>query len=366
MGGATTTTWAGVVVLIALAVGATSVLAADPPDSSPLGAPASSAASLHPSISNTCSTVVSSTVVRVEFQSCLPRVEILPWANASWGVVLQLDNLLEIRESPTSMGHPAVVSVAAPELLQGGFNGTIGHYGGRDWVGLVAALPVQVVNGSLWNGSQAFTSIGSSSYPGGSYAVLAVNYSLVNGTDGSQGVLLSWTVSGWHWTNALSDQLAIEYELDFTPGARFEACPAAPTLTGSVASCSGGRVLGVGAEVWDSNLSTFRAVEPSGAVASVGWGSSIHAAGTSVPVTAAAFVPAANSGHLVLAANAGGASYVSGSTTFLFSLPPAVAHVAQLFVQPIPYGIALAVSVASAAGAIVAYRRHERNVLEQL
>ena len=305
---------------------------------------------------------INASTVRVSFAASLPSVELLPRVNSSWGAVLQLDSLLEIRPNSTNPGHPTVVTAAAPEALRA-FNGTIVHAGSSSYVSLAAALPVRLVGSALWNSSTPLRADGPLL---ANVSILQVNYTLINGTDGSEGVLLSWAVSGWPWFDPTHDDLALEYELDLVAGTNFEVCAQAPGTANPDSTSCPSRPIGENQEVWDSNFSNLKGNGPEGAVASVGWGSEALAGASAVDVTAGAYVTAPGTTRLVLAASNEGSPSFAGTTVFLLSLPAASVPLATVAADPAVYGGALAASGAIAAAGIAVYRRRNRSVLEEL
>ncbi len=305
-------------------------------------------------------TEIDSGSIRVLFGAPLPTVEILSRSNASYGAQLVLQQLLEIAPNSGDPSHPFVVSAAAPQALQR-FNGTLGNGSGTSYVSFIAALPVRIAGTTLWSSSGSLGVSGAQI----SIAVLEVNYTLVAGVQGSQGVLLSWSVAGWPWLHAGADQLALEYQVELVSGNGFAACSTGTAQhpgPGTRCPASG---ISVGQIVWNSSLSALQEVDSAGPAAWVGWGANVLGAnGTTAPVDAGAYHEESNSTSLVIASPAGGSSAVTGTTIFLLTFP--VGAVGTIVGFPLVYGAVGAASAAVAVGGIAGYRRRDRALRQRL
>ncbi|MCI4347485.1 MAG: hypothetical protein L3J97_02555 [Thermoplasmata archaeon] len=303
---------------------------------------------------------ISTPAARILFGSPLPQVEIRPTSNTSLGATLGLDYLLEIAPNVTSPAHPLVLSVAAPQVLQH-FNGTISLHGASSYVRLIATLPVYPANTSLWAHGvdvPAATNIAKQ-------AILEVNYSLQTGSDGSPGVLVSWSVSGWPWVNPSGDQLALEYIVQVESGSGFQTCAGAPSANNPGATCPS-RALTTGQAVWGSSLTALKGTGPAGSVAWVSWSAHVGSSQNQSPaVTVGAYLEQPGTSALVIAAPADGSDAVSGATLFLLSsgnlggLGPLTGNL------PV-YGAAAGVFVAAASAGIVVSRRRDRSIAREL
>ncbi|MCI4352319.1 MAG: hypothetical protein L3K14_02895 [Thermoplasmata archaeon] len=303
---------------------------------------------------------LSTPTARILFGSPLPQVEILPTSNTSLGATLGLDYLLEIAPNATDPTHPLVLSVAAPQSLQQ-FNSTISLHGASSYVRLTAALPVHPANSSLWaHGTNVPAATNTSEQ-----AILEVNYSLKSGADGSPGVLVSWSVSGWPWVNPSVDELALEYIVHVVSGSGFQTCAGTPSANNPRAACPS-QSLATGQAVWGSSLTALKGTGPSGSVAWVSWSAHVGSNENQTPaVDVGAYLEQPGTSALVIAARAQGADAVTGTTLFLLS-SGSLGGLAPLTGNLPVYGAAAAVFAAAASAGIVVSRRRAESIAREL
>ncbi|MGC2289016.1 MAG: hypothetical protein WA688_04075 [Thermoplasmata archaeon] len=297
---------------------------------------------------------------QIVFGSALPDAEILPTSNVSLGASLGLDHLLEIAPNASDPEHPSVVAEAAPETLSR-FNGTP-FLGKPSYLDLVAALPVYPANSPLWTNGTTVLPTTDVSKP----AILEVNYSVASGSDGSPGVLISWTVSGWPWVNPSSDELALEYVVQVASDSGFETCSGAPSTDAPDATCSTEH-LAPGEAVWSSSLTALKGNGPAGSVAWISWSSQVGGSDAEhASVSAGAYFEHPGTGALVIAAAAEGASSVTGSTLFLLSRGTVSSLIAPLVGDLPVYGGAVAIFAAAAGIGVFLSRRRDRSIAREL
>lgn len=294
------------------------------------------------------------------FGSPLPVAEIRSDEDAAVGATLGLDHLLEIAPNASDPEHPTVVAEAAPETLQQ-FNSTVSSHG-TPYLKLIATLPVFPADTVLWtNGT---TILPASTAP--KQAILEVNYTVTSGSDGSPGVLVSWTVSGWPWVNPGGDELALEYVVQVVSGSGFSTCSGPPSTDAPSATCAR-EPLDQGQAVWSSALTALKGYGPNGSVSWVSWGSQVGGS-NAVPtsVSAGAFYERPGTSALVIAAPTGGATSVMGSTLFLLS-PGTVAALFGPLVGNLPaYGGAAAAFAAAAGLGVWFSRRRDATLVREL
>jgi hypothetical protein len=298
---------------------------------------------------------------QIQFSSPLPVAEILPTVNGSVAATLGLNHLLEIAPNSSDPEHPTVVAEAAPETLTK-FNGTFSNQATPNYFNLIATLPVYPTKTALWTSGTTIepTSVNAQQ------AILDVNYSLATGPDGSPGVLISWAVSGWPWSNPSGDELALEYVVQIGAGTGFDYCTGAPSSDAPDATCTS-EPLAQGEAVWSSSLTALKGNGPDGSVAWISWGPQVGGSvvpGT--PETAGAYFEQPGTSALVIAAPDGGASAVTGSTLFLLS-PGVAGPVVALIAGNLPlYGGAAAVFAAAAGVGVFLARRRDRAIARDL
>ena len=347
----------GWLVLAATLVAASAVIpAAAHSPAGPLYASASSG-SLEPDLLN----LNASPSGHILFGSPLPVVEVTSTSNASPSATLGLTYLLELAPNASDPEHPIVVAEAAPETLEG-FNGTLSSGAAPTFFNLVATLPVYPANAALWApGSLVVPSSG-----GAKQAILDVNYSVVTGSDGSPGVRISWNVYGWPWANPSTDDLALEYVVQVYSGTGFETCTGAPSAEAPDATCAA-ESLPLGQAVWSSAFTALKGNGPGGSVAWISWNSQVGGSAPNVaPVSAGAYFEEPGTSDLVIAAPAGGAASVAGSTLFLLSTGLVPSLVAPLVGNLPAFGGAAAVFGGAAAIGVLLYRRRDRAIAREL
>lgn len=288
----------------------------------------------------------------------LPQVEILPTGNASIGASLAIAYLLELTPNASDPAHPTVVAVAAPETLER-YNSTI--YAGTA-IKLIATLPVYPANTPLWSNGTAIPQ----TVVVGKQAILEVNYSVATGSDGSPGVLISWSVSGWPWVASSGDELALEYVVQVVSASGFETCTGASSGNAPASGCASEPLL-EHQSVWSSALTALRASGPVGSVAWVSWSPAVQAsAPASTAVVVGAYLEQPGTSALVVAAPTDGAGAVSGST-LLFISPGGLAKLVGPLVGDLPiYGAALAGFAVAASMGVILSRRRDRSIAEEL
>lgn len=298
--------------------------------------------------------------LQVVFGSPLPAVALLPRSNASPGAVFEVDHLLEIHPNDSlAPDHPLVVAEAAPQTVHT-FNTTVRTQAHPGYVQLSAALPVAPTLSTLWAPGGALDTIG----PAVSTATLSLNYSLYTGADGSEGVLLAWSVTGWPWVAPAVDQLALEFDIAVPGATGFSACLGTPSADDPSAHCPTAAALANGSAVWPSDLSGLEVAGPNGSAAWVSWSPSAAAAGASMG--AGADLQSAGYVSLALVDPTPGASTFAGSALFLVSLPPGAAILGPVVADPAVYGGAIAGFAVASVAAVALYRRHDRAVRDAL
>ncbi|HUI38705.1 MAG TPA: hypothetical protein VLY85_03635, partial [Thermoplasmata archaeon] len=231
--------------------------------------------------------------------------------NSSIASDLSVDQILEVS---AATGTPRVVAVAFPANLQS-FNGST-PAGATLPFDLTAGLAVLPANASLWAGPGATVQpIGA---PLGT-ARLDINYSAEPSSQPGAGVVLNWSVSGWPWIS-VTDLLGIQLGMSTPSGTGFVAC--SDGSHGAVSSDCPGTGLAPGGTIWTSSVTGVDDGTGNGSAATVAWTSTLEAdTGTRAPVTAGVFAQSPTTGHLLLAAPAGGARQVAGSIRFALLSP---------------------------------------------
>ena len=295
------------------------------------------------------------------FGAPLPVAEILPTANGSPAATLGLNHLLEIAPNGTDPEHPTVVAQAAPEALAT-FNATPFTQGPPSYFNLIATLPVYPADSPLWTtGTTIPPATGTAKQ-----AILDVNYSVATGSDGSPGVLISWTVTGWPWANPSGDELALEYVIQVDGGTGFNYCTG-PTSTDAPSSTCSAEPLAQGQAVWSSSLSALKGDGPAGSVAWVSWSAQVTASDNPAsPETAGAYFEEPGTSALAIAAPDGGASVVTGSTLFLLYPGTVSRAVAALAADWPAYGGAAVIFAVAAGSGIFLSRRRDRSIAREL
>lgn len=290
------------------------------------------------------------------FGSPLPAVEILPKANESISATLGLEYLLEITPNGSDPARPTIVREAAPETLQH-FNNTISP--GNTSINLIATLPVYPADSALWADGSSVTPTGIVAQQ----AILDVNYSIATGSDGSPGVLVSWSVSGWPWASSAGDDLALEYVVQIGSGSGFASCAGTPSSNAPSANCQA-QPLYEDQPVWGSTA--LKGEGPSGSVAWVSWSPILAgSSAASTSVQAGAYMESPDTSDLVVAAAADGASSVMGTTLFLLS--PGPTGLVSTLAGDLPvYGGAAVVFIAAAGTGIGLSRRRDRKIEREL
>lgn len=290
------------------------------------------------------------------FGSPLPAVEILPKANESISATLGLEYLLEITPNSSDPAQPTVVREAAPETLQH-FNNTISP--GNQSINLIATLPVYPADSTLWANGVTVTPTGLVAQQ----AILDVNYSVATGSDGSPGVLVSWSVSGWPWAVSSGDDLALEYAVQVGSASGFASCAGTPSSNAPSASCHA-QSLTQDQPTWGSTA--LKGEGPQGSVAWVSWSPILVGSnGTSTSAEAGAYLESPDTSDLVVAASADGASSIMGTTLFLFS--PGPANIVGTLAGDLPvYGGAAVAFIAAAMTGIGLARRRDRKIEREL
>ena len=295
--------------------------------------------------------------VNVVFPAQLPVVELVQDANSSVSATLQLLGVYEV--SPGGFPLPTVVAAAFPSSATA-FNSSspAASTGGPTTMG--ATLTVYPVGAPIWNATAAplapvglprgSTSLTLSSGPSQSTSVVA-------------GVAINWSVSGWPWSNA-NDLLALRFSFDFASGAALTACTGSSLFTRTIPACIGESVA-PGSAVYSQGFSSFEGENGTGPIAVVTWGSSAVVGTTMTPVTAAGYSVAPGVGELLLCAPSSQGTAVSGTMGFALVAPTQVLP-QLLHGDLVAYAVALATIAAVALAGVLAYRRRDRRIRDEL
>ena len=284
----------------------------------------------------------------------LPEVQLFQDANNSVSASLQIENVFEL--SPGSLPHPSIVAAAFPSAVRG-FNGTSVSPTSEWPITLTASLEVRRQNVSLWTPPALQGAVGG---PVGA-ASLSVSFSpLDNGSTGA-GVGIAWTIAHWPWTSP-GDLLAVEMNLSVSPVENLTICSGVRPVGLALLPCQGDPIPGTTIE-WGSSYDGLEGAGSGGPVAAVSWNSSGASPGSAYTVGARS--TGNGSADLVLGAPASGASSVSGDVGFALVAP--LAPVAALLTADAPaYAATLLVASLASLGGIVAYRRREARLKDEL
>jgi hypothetical protein len=347
----------GWLALAAVVVAATSLLPTIAGHAVATPAPLRTQVSLAPAYINLNSSPPGGQIV---FGQPLPEAEIVPKDDSPVAATLGLQHLLEIAPNASNPEHPTVLAEAAPLTLQQ-YNSSSAATG-TPYLRLIATLPVLPAKTALWtDGTTIVPASGVAQQ-----AILEVNYTVVSGSDGSPGVIVSWTVSGWPWVNSLADELALEYVVQVVSGSGFETCSGAPSTDAPDATCST-EPLAQGQAVWGSTLTALRGNGPEGSVAWVSWNSQVSGStAAAAPVSAGAYFEQPGTSALAIAAPDGGASLVTGSTLFLLSPGNLGGTLAPLGGSWPAYGGAAAVFAIGAVAGVWLSRRRDQAIARDL
>ncbi len=305
--------------------------------------------------------------VDIVFPAPTPGIELLDHSNHSIGVGLTISHIVEML--PGTASDPIVVQVASP-TNGSPFEPTSATSGQDSFaLNLHGLLPVLPTHAPLWTnpvGSLPTNSSGSGFPPTAPEATLVVSYQLTTGPTNLQGLELSWSIKGWPWL-AHNDLLGIEAMFTVFNATSFRVCPALAAVNASESQCHGG-ALAPGATLWNSpTLTSVLGEDRQGLTAGLAWGTTQSATGVGPePVSAGTYYAEPNLDRVTLASSAQGASNVTSDARLALALPPSLAGVPKVLGNPWAFGVASVVFAAVAMGAIVAYRRREERIREQL
>ncbi|MCI4344261.1 MAG: hypothetical protein L3J87_01360 [Thermoplasmata archaeon] len=291
--------------------------------------------------------------VIVAFPSTLPRVHLYQDANASIGATLDFAQVVEI--GSVASGSPPPVAAAFPQTLAG-FNGSGTPTSPGSPFVFTATLSVEPVRGSALGPNASLSVAGA---PIG-VANVRIAYNLTATNPALGGVVVHWSVTGWPWVHP-NDLLAVVFTLSNSMNHPFVTCPASMA---AAAPCAATPVP-VGSIKWNSGLSGVEAPAGNDSEAELG----VNTTGSPVPSSAVndgLYVPTNGTVELLIAAPAGSGGNVGGSMTFALVTNFGPLHLDVLQGVPLAYLGTAAVGAAVAAASVLAYRRRERRVLEEL
>jgi hypothetical protein len=297
--------------------------------------------------------------VSVVFPAAIPQVVLYQDANSSVNAVLQVDGIFEL--TPGNLPHPTVVAAAFPTQASS-FNATTPQNLTADPFLLSADLEVRTTNVGLWSSTGGIV-------PAGGWnvgpATLDIGYSATAPGALGSGVLVNWSIVGWPWMQP-HDLLAIELRFAAENSATFTGCTASQELGSSSTHCAGAAFPAEGI-VWDSTLTSIETEGADGPQASVAWTpTAMSANGSETLYAVGAFATGNGSAEVVLGAAAGATSSISGSITFslVAPLPPAAPVILRGAV--VPFVATVLIAGGGAAVGILAYRRRESRLREEL
>jgi hypothetical protein len=284
----------------------------------------------------------------------LPSVELFQDANNSVSASLQVTEVLEI--VPSALPHPTVVAAAFPNSVQG-FNGTSVSPSGAWPITLSATLDVRHENLSLWSATPVLSPVASVT---GS-ATLSVTYAPLDNGSAGAGVGVQWTIQNWPWVSR-GDLLAVEMALTVSPPGGLTICAGSQPVGLALTPCSGQSFAG-SAIAWGSAYDGLEGAGATGPVAAVSWNGTPP--GSNQPYTVGAFATGNGSADLVLGAASSGATALSGGVGFAL-VAPIAPELATLVADAPVYFATVALAAGAAMAAVVAYRRRERRLNEEL
>jgi hypothetical protein len=291
--------------------------------------------------------------VSVVFPSTQPRVHLYQDTNVSVGATLDFVQVVEI--GSVASGAPPPVAAAFP-LALASFNGTGAPTSPSSSVAFTATLSVVPVQGAALGANASLSVVG---LPLGTASV-RVAYDLTATNPATGGVVVRWSVSGWPWVNP-ADLLAVVFTLTSSVHHPFVACP----VTASPGAACAGSPVPVGSTRWNTGLTGVQAAYGNGSIAEIGVNATEH---TGVPpvVDDGLYAPSNGTVELLIASPVQGGSGVGGSMTFALVTAFGPLHINLLRGMPAVYLGTLGLGAAAAVGAIVAYRRRERRVRDEL
>jgi hypothetical protein len=298
--------------------------------------------------------------VNVVLPTQLPRVELYQDSNRSVSATLQVDQVLEM--SPGALPHPTVVAAAFPSGVQG-FNGSANGTASTWPLTLSAELEVRPQNVSLWSNAPALLPVGGSI----GEAILQVEYAPIDNGSGSGGVWVSWSITDWPWVNP-GDLLAVELQFTVGSGRTLTACTGSHPLDPDAPGCVGQPIPSQGIS-WGSNFNSLEGSNGTGPMASVAWNESAQLpTGAVAPYTVGTLSTGNGSAELLLgAAGLGSDSVVGGVSFSLVAAPLQNAPLVGIVggIGWVYLGTLLGTGLL-ASGGVVAYRRRDRRMREDL
>jgi hypothetical protein len=291
--------------------------------------------------------------VSVVFPSTQPRVHLYQDTNVSVGATLDFVQVVEIGSVPS--GAPPPVAAAFP-LALASFNGSGAPTSPSSSIAFTATLSVVPVQGAALGANASLVVVG----PSIGTASVRISYDLTATNPATGGVVVRWSVAGWPWVNP-ADLLAVVFTLTSSVHHPFVACPVA-TAPGS--TCSGSPVP-AGSTSWNTGLTGVQAAYGNGSVAEIGVNATEHN-GVAPVVDDGLYAPSNGTVQLLIAAPSQGGSGVGGSMTFALVTAFGPLHLNLLRGVPTAYLGTLGLGAVVAIGMILAYRRRERRVREEL
>lgn len=297
--------------------------------------------------------------VSVVFPEQLPVVELVQDANASVSATLQLTGIYELSSGPLS--NATIVAAAFPAQAAS-FNGTASPAPGAAPVALTAQLAAFPVRAQVWQTGGFLAPLGGAL----GQTTLSVSYSDTTTTTNGAGVAINWSLSSWPWV-APHDYLALSLAFGYAANGALTACTATSLLYHAAPPCVGSDVPN-GSALWGAGFSSVEGEGGGGPVAAVSWGSSVAFGASTSPVTVGALANGTGKGDLLLSApEAATGTGASGTVAFALVAPVPPAVVATLLHgSALVYGGAAAAAALVSVAGVLAYRRHDRRVRDEL
>lgn len=297
--------------------------------------------------------------VSVVFPAQLPAVELVQDANASVSATLQLTGIYELSSGP--LANATIVAAAFPAQAAS-FNGTASPAPSVSPVALTAQLAAFPVRAAVWQTGGFLAPVAGAL----GQTTLSVRYGNAATTVTGAGVSINWSLSSWPWVGA-HDYLALSFAFGYAAAGALTACTASTLLYHTMPPCVGSDVPN-GTALWGAGFSCVEGEGGSGPVAAVSWGSDVVFGSATSPVTVGALANGTGKGDLLLSApEAATGTGAAGTVAFALVAPAAAAAVAALVHgNALAYGAAVGVAAVVSAIGVVAYRRHDRRVRDEL
>ncbi len=293
--------------------------------------------------------------VRMTVPSAAPVFDLSQDANSTLGATLALAQIVELHEvANDSSTGPQVVAAAFPTDVQT-YNFSSASTGGYTLV-LTANLSVFHDSGLLFPPDHA-----AAPRPGLRISSTTLQVT-VSSTSHDDRVLVQTEIQGWPWVSS-SDLLAIGWNFAVPGSAGFAACAAVPAAGAVPTTACGASPFANGSSVWGSSISAVEGVGTSGPVAQLSWTDSVSHA--PLPAGVGASESSDGSANVVTAEP----SSSGGSALFAMDyalIVPAIPAPLTLHGRLVPYAAGLLVAGLAGTAGYVAWRRRERQALEEL